>query len=86
MKKLIEDENEGLLSLIGEDDFTVFTSGYFYHGKLVGVNETCIKIENPSIIYETGKFSDTGFKDIQPLCVKYWYISIGSIESFGLMA
>jgi hypothetical protein len=85
MKKLIiEEENEGLLALLGET-VTIFTSGYFYNGKLIGVNNTCIKLEKPSIIYETGKFSDSNFKDIQSLNTDYWYVSIQSIESFGLM-
>jgi len=85
MKKLvIEDEQEGILSLLGEV-VTIFSSGYFYHGKLIGVNDSCVKLEDPSIIYETGSFKDSSFKDIQSLNTKYWYVSTHAIESFGLM-
>ena len=84
MKRLIEEENEGMVSLLNEK-ITVFTSGYFYTGKLVGVNDTCLKLEDPSIIYETGKFSDSEWKDAQSMCVEYFYIAIPAIEAFGIM-
>jgi len=85
MKKLvIEEENEGLLSLLG-DKVTIFTSGFFYTGKLVGVNETCVKLEDPAIVFETGKFSDANYKDVQSLNVKSFYVSMASIESFGVL-
>ena len=83
MKKLvIEEENEGLLSLLGEK-VTIFTSGYFYTGELVGVNDTCVKLKDPSVIYETGAFTDKDWSDCQSLCTEHWYVSIPAIESFG---
>jgi len=83
MKKLmIEDENEGLVSLLGEK-VTIFTNGYFYNGELVGVNDTCVKLKEPSIIYETGSFSDSIYRDIQSLNKEFWYVAIPAIESFG---
>ena len=84
MKKIIEEAGEGLEGLLGEM-VTIFTSGYFYHGKLVGINDTCIKLEQPSIVYETGAFTDSKFKDKQSLNVDSWYIAINAIESFGKM-
>jgi len=85
MKKLvIEEEQEGLLALLGEK-VTIFTSGYFYTGKLIGVNDSCIKLEDPSIVYETGAFSNSEWKDCQSLCVKFWYVGTNAIESFGVM-
>ena len=85
MKMIVEaTDTEGLDALLGET-ITVFCMCYFYTGKLVGVNSTCIKLENPYIIYETGAFSDKGWKDAQKLPQKYWYVSIATIESFGLM-
>ena len=83
MKKVIyEDENEGLEMLLGEK-VIIFTSGYFYTGTLEGVNKTCIKLKDPSIVYETGKFSESKWKDEQSLCADHWYVSTHSIESFG---
>lgn len=85
MKKLvIEDAQEGLLSLLGEK-VTIFTSGYFYTGALVGVNDSCVKLEDPAIVYETGPFTEKGWDDCQSLNVKHWYIAIPAIESFGIL-
>ena len=85
MKKLVEVtevENEGLMALLGKK-VTFFCLNYIYHGELIGVNDSCVLIKNPSIVYETGKFSDSQFKDIQSLCVDEFYISMNCIESFG---
>ena len=85
MKKMvIEDEKEGLLLLIGER-VTIFTSGYFYTGKLVGVNDECVKLEDPGIVYETGAFTENTWKDYQSLNVKFWYVAVPAIESFGIL-
>lgn len=48
MKKLVkveEIEGEGLLSLLGEN-VTLFCQIYIYSGKLIGVNDTCVLLEN----------------------------------------
>ncbi len=85
MKKLkVEDENAGLLCLLGEQ-ITVFCLNYFYTGKLDGVNETCIKLSAPKVIYETGSFSDSEWKDAQSLCTESFYIQIGCIEAYGVL-
>ena len=85
MKKLVEEVNsEGLEKLMGEN-VTFFCLNYIYHGKLTGVNETCVLLENPSIVYETGKFTDDKFKDIQSLNTKEFYIAMNCIESFGIL-
>ena len=77
-------EAEALESLLGEV-VTVFCAVYIYTGKLVGVNSTCIKLENPSIVYETGAFTDRDWKDAQRLPHQYFYVQTGAIESFGIM-
>lgn len=79
--KVIEVENEGLLSLLGEQ-VLIFCFNYFYYGKLVGVNETCIKLEKVFQVFETGPFNDPKFKDAQKLADE-WYIQNSAIESFG---
>ncbi len=78
------DEQEGLISLLGQQ-VTLFCAVYIYTGKLVGVNDTCIKIENPAIVYETGSFSEKSWKDAQKLPSKYHYIQTNLIESFGVV-
>jgi len=85
MKMIVENtESEGLEALLGET-ITVFCALYFYTGKLVGVNNTCIKLEDTYIVYETGAFSEKGWKDAQKLPHKHWYVQSGMIESFGKM-
>lgn len=85
MKKVmnvVEVENEGLMALIGED-VMIFCMSYIYAGKLTGVNEECILLEEAKIVYETGSFTDKGYSDAQPLPNKKIYIMKKNIESFG---
>ena len=85
MKKVIETievDGEGLEALLGKK-VTLFCANYFYTGKLTGVNKTCVLLEDPAIVYETGKFTDSSYADCQPLGVKTWYIQTEAIESFG---
>jgi hypothetical protein len=83
MKVLIENqEGEGLEGLMGQE-VTFFCMNYIYAGKLVGVNDDCVKIENPKIVYETGSFGEKDWNDAQALPHKYFYIQKSSIESFG---
>ena len=82
MKVLVNEvENEGLVALMGKR-VTLFCGVYIYTGKLVGVNDTCVKLEDAGIVYETGPFSDRKWKDCQTL-PKEWYVTTQSIESFG---
>ncbi|MDE2103486.1 MAG: hypothetical protein KGL39_39965 [Patescibacteria group bacterium] len=84
MKMIIEEKaQEGLESLLGET-VILFCAMYFYTGKLVGVNTSCVKLENPYIVYETGDFAEQGWKDAQKLPHKYHYVQTAMIESFGL--
>lgn len=58
MKKIIEVTDAcGLDSLLGEI-VTLFCLNYIYTGKLVGVSTTCVQLESPSIVYETGPFTE----------------------------
>ena len=80
----IEDiEEEGFLALLGKQ-ITCFGAVYIYTGKLVGVNKTCIKLENPKIVYETGSFSEKNWKDAQALPNEI-YIQTAMIEAFGIV-
>lgn len=84
MRKLVKEvENEGLDKLLGET-VTLFCLNYFYNGKLVGVNDTCVLLEDPKIIYETGKFTESSWKDIQSMGVDSLYVQVQAIESFAV--
>lgn len=85
MRKIVEEvSGEGLEKLLGER-VTIFCAVYIYTGKLIGVNETCILLENPAIVYETGSFREKDWKDAQPMPHKHWYVQTSMIESFGVL-
>ena len=87
MKKLaevievIEVESEGLIGLMGER-VTLMCMNYFYAGTLGGVNDTCVLLTNPSIVYQTGSWSEKNYEDEQSLPSDL-YVQISSIEAFG---
>ena len=83
MKKLIEVESDGLEGLLGKT-VTFLCVNYFYTGKLVGVNDTCVRLDDPKIIYETGAWTDTDWADAESVPSPI-YVQIASIESFGVM-
>ncbi len=82
--RIEQKENEGMMALIGQR-ITVFCAVYIYTGELVGVNETCIKLKGPSIVYETGPFTTPAWKDAQQLPNEFFYIQLSSVESFGVL-
>lgn len=86
MKKLIqvtEVDGEGLEMLMGQT-VTLFCQIYIYTGKLVGVNESFVKLEDAKVVYETGAFDEKSWKDAQDL-PNDWYVKIQSIESYGVL-
>lgn len=83
LREVVEVENEGLVSLLG-DVITVFCANYIYTGKLEGVNDTCIKLSSPKIVYETGALDSKEWKDAQPL-PNDLYVQLGLIESFMVL-
>jgi len=81
--EVVEVANEGLISLLGQT-VTFFCMNYIYTGKLEGVNDTCVLITNPKIVYETGAFNTKDWKDAQAL-PNQMYIQTSAIESFGIV-
>jgi len=82
LQTVVEVDGEGLKALMGEQVLLMCTN-YFYAGKLVGVNDTCVKLEDPSIVYDTGAFSSGAWSDAQRLHTDEWYVQREAIESFG---
>ena len=83
MKEIVEVNNEGFEGLLGEQ-VTLFCMNYFYTGKLVGVNDTCIKLDDAKIVYETGEWSSKDWKDAQSLPGSL-YVQLSSVEAFGVL-
>lgn len=84
MRKIIEvEEGEGLDGLLGQR-ITLFCMNYIYTGKLVGVNDTCVRLDEPAIVYETGSFSDKEWKDAQRLPHPV-YVMLSAVEAYGVL-
>ncbi len=73
-------DGEGLMSLIG-GRVLLMCMNYFYEGELVGVNDTCVLLEDAGIVYSTGEWNDKSWADRQQLPGPH-YVQIASIESF----
>jgi len=58
---------------------------YFYTGKLVGVNTSCVQLEDASIVYETGNLNGNVFQNQESLPGKFWYVATSAIESYGIV-
>lgn len=84
MKVMVEKEDEGLIGLVGQK-VTLFCVNYFYTGKLVGVNDTQVKIEDPEIVYETGDWKSKSWGASEKLPCKELYIRIACVESYGVV-
>lgn len=86
MKKLVkveEVDGDGLVGLMGER-VTLYCSAYIYSGKLTGVNDKFVLLEDAEIVYDTGAFSSKGWTTSE----KYpnnLYVMIHSIESFSVI-
>lgn len=84
MKKIIETTDAaGLESLLGEK-VLLLCANYFYTGKLVGVNDSFVQLEDPAIVYQTGAWDSKTYDDMQSLHTNVWYVHTSMIESFGV--
>ena len=79
--QVTEVENEGLISLLNKQ-VLIFCINYIYFGKLVGVNDTCLKLEKAYQVMETGDHKASKFADAQSIG-EFWYIQLSAIETFG---
>lgn len=83
MKKIVqvtEVDGEGLEMLLGKK-VLLLCLNYIYTGTLVGVNKTCVLLEDAAIVYETGAWNTKKFADAQPLPFAH-YVQLSAIESF----
>ena len=83
MKVVVEDRHDEGFDAFLNKDVSLWCLNYIYSGKLVGINDTCLKLENAKIVYETGAFTEKGWKDAQRLPEGTHYVQISAIESFG---
>ena len=75
---------EGLESLLGQN-VTMVGIKKMYTGKVVGVDDVQVKLDDAKIVYETGSFTEKEWTDAQPLPNGTWYVRLATVESFGIM-
>ena len=75
--------NSGGLEAYMGQSVLLMCQNYFYHGTLYGVFEEFVLLQDPAIVYETGKWSEKSYTNVERLHVKYWRVMRASIESFG---
>ena len=73
------DSTEGVEKYLGKR-VTLFGVVYIYTGKLTAICKTWAKLEEASIVYETGPLNDTKWKDAQSLPHPVM-VRLSSIES-----
>lgn len=84
MKRLVEEvDGEGLEGLMGQR-VTFWCLNYIYTGKLVGVHDPYVKLEDAAVVYETGALSEPDWKDAQKLPHPQ-YVMLRTVESFGVL-
>ncbi len=83
MKRIITEDSGkfGLDSLLGEK-VLLLCGNYFYAGTLTGVNKTFVELDDASIVYETGEWSASTYKDAQKLGTGPTFVRIQWIEAF----
>ena len=84
MKRIIEDDTPSGLDALRGERVTFFCLNYLYTGKLIGVNEKFVLLEDPSIVYETGPFTTHKWQDAQALPHEL-FVMLATVESFGLV-
>lgn len=83
LETIREEAQEGFLALMGQT-ITLFCMNYIYTGKLVGVNDTQIKLESAKIVYETGPLNTKDWKDAQALPHPI-YVRVSAVETYMVL-
>lgn len=84
MKKvIIEDNTEGLMKLLGEM-VTLYCASFIYAGRLTGLNDECVLLDEAKIVYDTGDHSSPSWATAEKMPNGSWYVMKSKIESFGI--
>jgi|SRR5271166_68539 len=78
-------EASGGWELLLNKKVLILCVGYFYVGKLTGVNDEFVELENAFVLYYAEDFSPAKWKkeNMDKLPGKKWNVQLGSVESFG---
>ena len=80
MKRLVEVTDDGFDRFLGKV-VLVMCGNYFYHGKMVALNESHLILKDVGIVYETGQWGGL-FSDRQDIATE-WSVMLHAIESIG---
>jgi hypothetical protein len=80
---MTEFSDEEELRYVGER-VVVFGANYIYEGNLEAVGKNTLTLAKPRIVYETGKYTDEEYKDVQALMGPYQTLWKSGLESIGL--
>lgn len=74
--------DDGLIKLLGQY-ITVYCESFIYAGTLAGFDDTCLLLQNASIVYDTGAHEKKEF-EVEEKLPGDWYIMNNKVESFGV--
>jgi len=77
----VDCDDKGLAEFLGKR-VDLYCVNYIYHGKLVGVNGDHVVLDDAGIVYETGPFTGSTFKDFQEIG-RELRVRTAMIESYG---
>lgn len=63
----------------------LFGSKYIYTGRVVGVNEEVVRLQDAQIVQTTGPYRERGYHDEQKLPSNEWSVLLSSLESYGVI-
>lgn len=79
----IVEEDAYLMSLMGQR-VTFWCMNYIWTGKLIGVNNVNVLLEDAHLVFETGAFNTKDWKDAQKLPGEM-AIQLSAVEAFGVV-
>ena len=78
--EVIEVENEGAISLLGQY-VEIRCGNYHYAGKLVGVNDLCVELDEAHTIFNSGAYTPEKYDNVQPHVESLLLVYFNFIES-----
>lgn len=83
MRRIVEEiEGEGLESLLGQNVW-LWCVNYIYAGKLTGVNDVQVRLDDAKVVYETGELTASEYQDAQPVPTGTLYVRLTAVEAYG---
>ena len=76
----VVDAEGGPVTLLGKNVY-VSCASYAYSGTVTGVNDRFLELSDPSIVYETGPWTASAWKDAQRLPTDSITIFFSQVES-----